>query len=135
MNSSFFLDDNTALTLPAIPERDLARGRRSEVNAQLPLSSSGPGASRAIGPHRNWSLPRADEARVDLTPPQILHEPSQQTSNHMPPSPSSFLASSLRGHVESNCSLGLLMIVKSTLYNTSACSSHLYVQPRLHIHG
>lgn len=124
MSLSFFLDDNTALTLPAIPERDWTgqgggEGRRSEVNAQLLLSSSGAWSEQGCGPHWNWSLPQAGKARV------------KPTASHPPPSPNSPQTlppitclqdplpswRAVWSHVESNGSFSLLMTVKNTLHH------------------
>lgn len=141
---SFFLDDNTALTLPAIPERDCTgrgEGRRSEVNAQLPLSSSEPGVSGAGDqPELVPSSSRQGQSQADC--PNPTPSPLPKFSTDLPSRPPITCLQdpfpswrAVWSHVESNSSFSLLMIVKNTVHNTSACSSHLYVQPRLHIHG
>ena len=122
---SFFLDDNTARTLPAIPEWDWTgrgEGSWSEVNAQLPLSSSEPGAVDHTGNGRFL------KASAVLTPSP--NSPQQDLQSHA--SKALFLPDE---HVQSNSSFSLHMIVKNAQHRTSACSSHLYVQPRLHIQG
>lgn len=106
MSSSFFLDDNTALTLPAIPKRDWSgQGVGEAVRGQRPASIVLLGAwsgqcSRT--PELVPSSRQQGQSRIDSLhppPPRFLRKPSQHTSNHMPPRPPSFLASNL----ESRC--------------------------------
>lgn len=132
MSSSFFLDDNTALTLPAIPKRDwMGQGEGEAVRGQRPAS---------IVPLRVWSMQcscttpelvpssrRQGQKRINSlhpSPPHFLHKPSQQTSNHTPPRPPSFLVSK----PESSSSFSLPMVVKNTsehvsMQQPSVCSA------------
>lgn len=108
--------------------------RQSEVNAPVPLSSVEPGEGRAHETTPELS-PFLQTARSEST---ACIYPLPKFSTIIPsrppitclqdPLPSWW---AVQSHVESNSSLGLLVM----LHNTSACSSHLHVQPRLHIHG
>lgn len=126
----FSLDYNLAPAHLAISEyARTGLGPRGwlQANAQPPLSSLESGANMAA----DCTQP------LPLKPPRsnyILHKPSQQNSNHMPQRLSSFL-DSVSGHIESSSSSCFLTTLKNTLQETSACSSHLHVQPGLHIHG
>lgn len=99
------------------------------VGGQHPAPIVLRGAELGCSPHRNQPLPQSPP------PPQILLRPSQQS----PP------ITCLKDPLPSWRAVGVtwtgtpepvfLVIVKNTVHNTSACSSHLHVQPRLHIHG
>lgn len=135
MSSSAFLDDRTAPTLLAIPKQDWTGlgelGGRQGVNAQLPLSSSEPGAGSGLRPQRNRLLPPDNHVRP---PPQSVHQfffPSRPPITCLS-GPFSFLESSLesRGverqlyfpdcrslqHAAATCmfSLGFILMVKDS---------------------
>lgn len=127
MSSSFFLDDNTALTFPAIPKLDWTRrgegggSQRSTPSFHCPPRS----LERAGLAHHTGTGPFLQTTRSEANrqPPSAPSRNSPQTfpsdlQSHASQDPlPSWRA--VWSHVESNGSFSLLMIVKNTAQHIS----------------
>ncbi|XP_074511306.1 Na(+)/H(+) exchange regulatory cofactor NHE-RF1 isoform X2 [Sebastes fasciatus] len=120
----FFLDDNTALTLPAIPEWDwTGQGRGEAVRGQRSASIVllGAWSEQGCGPHRNLSLPQGQNCSPSPNSPKPFPADLQSHASE-----TLFLpGEQFWSHVESNGSFILHKIVKNTQHAAATCMFNL----------